>query len=180
MLKREARSVRARRVVLTRRLLKTKQLLDVILAHVRNGGSLITLCSTWDVRYSDFIGWIRADKERSRLYDEAVGDRSEWTDEMILSEIRLRLTWDVGRLYKDGRRLRVDELDPETRRMVDEVKKDGSIKFFSKKDALELGARNRQLLTDNVKHGLTKSLEDILAMSYEDPEPVKPAAPPAA
>ncbi len=176
-LKREPRVQRARRVVLTRRLLKTKMLLDVILSHVRNGGSLIDLCRTWDVRYSDFIGWIRGDQERSKLYNMAMSDRSEWTDEMILSEIRLRITLDPRKLYKDGRRLKVHELDADTARMVDEVKKDGTIKFMGKKDALELGARNRQLLTDRVKHGLDQSLEDLLLASYKDPEPASAGEP---
>jgi hypothetical protein len=181
LLRREARPARARRAALTRRLLKTKQLLDVILAHVRNGGSLITLCQTWDVRYSDFIGWIRADADRGKLYNEAIGDRSEWTDEMILSEIRLRIALDPRKLYdKDGRRLKVHELDAETARMIDEVKKDGTIKFFGKKDALELGARSRQLLTDKVKHQHEISLEDLLAASYEDPEAAPKSAPPSA
>lgn len=170
---RESRPDRARRLVLTRRLLKTKQLLDVILQHIRNGGSLLDLCRTWGVRYSDFISWIRADEARSNLYNEAMKDRSEWTDEMILSEIRLRIELDPRKLYNaDGSRKRVHQLDADTARMIDEVKKDGTIKFMGKKEALELGARNRQLLTDKVKLGADSSLEDLLARSYADP--VKP------
>jgi hypothetical protein len=100
-----------------RLLLAARRTLDVILAHVRNGGSLIELCDIWQVRYSDVIAWVRADKPRGELYDLACRDRSEWTDEMVLSEIRLRSArFDPRKLYDEhGNRKRVHELDAETR-----------------------------------------------------------------
>lgn len=162
------------------RLLKAaKRTLDVILSHVRNGGSLIDLCDTWQVRYSDVIAWVREDKApggRSELYDQACRDRSEWTDEMVLSEIRLRCRLDPRRLYHaDGTRKKVHELDADVARMVDEVKADGTIKFFGKKEALELAGKNRKLYTDNVNHSGELKLEDLLT-SAQDPAP--PSAPP--
>lgn len=161
-------------------LLKAVRTLDVLLSHVRNGGSLIELCDTWDVRYSDLIEWIRADKTpngRNELYEQAMRDRSEWTDEMVLSEIRLRCRLDPRRLYdENGCRKRVHELDADVARMIEEIKADGTIKFFGKKEALELAGKNRKLYTDNVNHSGGLKLEDVLSRSYDDP----PAPPPAA
>jgi hypothetical protein len=179
------RTAREQRAIGRRlRLLKTApRTLDVVLSHVRNGGSLIELCDTWQVRYSDVIGWIREDRTkdgRSELYEQAMRDRSEWTDEMVLSEIRLRCRLDPRRLYNtDGTRKKVHELDADVARMIEEVKADGSIKFFGKKEALELAGKNRKLYTDSVQHSVDGKLEDILARSYDDPAP-PPAAPPAA
>lgn len=161
-----------------RLLLAAKRTLDVILSHVRNGGSLIELCDTWQVRYSDIIGWIREDKSkggRGELYDQATRDRSEWTDEMILSEIRLRCRLDMRRFYtEDGRRKSVPELDPDMARMIEEIKADGSIKFFGKKEALELMAKNRRLLTEKTELDVGGNLEDILSRSYDEDPPAKP------
>ncbi len=162
---------RARRL---RLILAASRTLDVILQHVRNGGGLIELCDTWQVRYSDVVKWLRDDKSkggRNELYTEACNDRALWTDEMVLSEIRLRCRLDIRRLYhENGMRKAVHELDPEIARMVEEIRKDGTIKFFSKKDALELAAKNRKLLTDKTELEVGGSLEDILAKSYDEPD----------
>lgn len=169
------RRIRQRR---TQALFKAKRTLDVILAHVRNGGSLIELCDTWGVRYSDIIGWVRADAGRSKLYDEAQRDRSEWTDEMVLSEIRLRCRFDPRELYhEDGTRRKVHELPAHVARMIEEIKADGTIKFFGKKEALELAGRNRKLYTDSVEHSGKVTLEELLDESFDSPP--SPAAQPA-
>ncbi len=153
----------------------------MILNHVRNGGSLISLCETWGVRYSDFIGWVRADKQRSDLYNEAQKDRSEWTDEMILSELRLTARFDMRKLYDEhGTRKRVNELDAETARMVQEVKSDGSLKLYDKQRAQELLGKHRRLFVDKTEHDISEKLEDILSKSYEQPAPPAAEQPPAA
>ena len=192
-MKRETPKERRQRERRTKALLKTPRTFDVILSHVRNGGSLIDLCETWDVRYSDFIGWIREDRApsgRSARYDEAGRDRSEWTDEVILSELRARLRFDPRRLYNaEGYPIAIHKLDPDVARMIEEVKADGSIKFFGKKEALELAAKNRRLLIDKTELSVDRKLEDILSASYEtspdsEPDahraPGSEAAPPAA
>ena len=160
----------------TKALLKTGRLLEVILSHVRNGGSLISLCEAWGVRYSDFIGWIRADNKRSEAYNLAGQDRSEWTKEMILSELRLLSRFDIRKLYDaDGNLKPIQELDDETARMVasteiDELfsgkgdfrTKSGQttkVKVYDKLKALELVAKT--------EHEIGASLEDLLSKSYE-------------
>lgn len=176
------RTVREQRAIgrRLRLLIAAPRTLDVLLSHVRNGGSVIDLADAWGVRYSDIVGWIREDRTtagRSELYEQAMRDRSEWTDEMVLSEIRLRCRLDPRRLYNaNGERLKVHELDADVARMIEEVKADGTIKFFGKKEALELAGKNRKLYTDSVQHSVDDKLEDILARSYEDPAPPAPGA----
>jgi hypothetical protein len=169
-----------------RLVLQAKRTLDVILSHVRNGGSLLELCDTWDVRYSDVIAWVREDKTkggRSELYDQAMSDRSEWTDEMILSEVRAACRFDIRRLYyrkgheKAGRLIPIEELDAETARMIRDIDEDGNVKVYDKLKALELAGKNRKLYTDNVNHSVGGKLEDILAKSYEETAPAQPAKP---
>lgn len=179
-----------------RLLLSARRTLDVILAHVRNGGSLIELCDTWQVRYSDVIAWVRADAKRKELYEEAGRDRSEWTDEMVLSEIRLMCRFDIRKLYdKNGALLPVHELDAATARMVmtaevDEIKRGSGdvrvkvgettkIKVYDKLKALELAAKSRRLLVDKTEHDVSERLEDILAKSYDDPASPGASAQPA-
>jgi hypothetical protein len=181
---RQGAAARRRMARRLRLILAARRTLDVVLSHVRNGGSLIELCDTWQVRYSDVIGWIREDRTkdgRSELYEQAMRDRSEWTDEMVLSEIRLRCRLDPRRLYNtDGTRKKVHELDADVARMIEEVKADGSIKFFGKKEALELAGKNRKLYTDKTEHEVGGQLADILSKSYEDPQPPAAGAQPHA
>lgn len=180
---REPANIARRRTRNTKRLLTTARTFDVILGHVRNGGSLIDLCDTWQVRYSDIIGWIKADKTRAEAYNEAIGDRSEWTREMILSEIRLIARPDPRKLfYADGihkgKLKNIEDMDAATARLVKEVTADGTVKLYDRLKAIELGAKSERLLVDKTEHSLDKKLEDILAMSYE-PQPSTPAPPPA-
>jgi hypothetical protein len=133
---------RHRRELRTARLLKTKQTWQVILNHVRNGGSLLNLAESWDVRYSDLITWVRADKKRLEEYQQACDDRAGWTDEMILNELR-----DVAG---------AKHLSPTMR---------------DKLHALELIAKNRRLLVDKAELEVGGRLEDLLAQSFDDSEP---------
>lgn len=161
-------------------LLKATRTLDVILMHVRNGGSLIELCDTWDVRYSEIVAWLRADKFRGDAYDKAINDRSEWTDEMIIAEIRATCRFDVRRLYfpkghdRAGKLIPIEELDAESARMVREVDADGDVKVYDKLKALELAAKSRRLLVDKTEHDVSEKLEDILSRSYDAPDAAKP------
>ncbi len=178
-----------------RLVLGARRTFDVILAHVRNGGTLIDLCDTWQVRYSDVIAWVRADKQRGEAYDLAMKDRSEWTDEMVLSEIRAICRFDIRKLYDEHGALKpVHELDAETARMVmsteveemyrgqgdkrHQVGERTKVKVYDKLKALELAGKNRKLYTDKTEHEVGGQLADILSKSYE--EPAKPGEQPHA
>lgn len=180
----------------TERLLRTKQTLEVILSHVRNGGSLIGLCETWDVRYSDILAWVRAEPARSKAYDQAVADRSEWTDEMVLNEIRQACRFDIRQLYNlDGTLKGIHELDPETARMVQTVEVDElftghgdqrrrvgeskKVKVYDRLKALEMTAKSRRLLVDKTELEGSVKLEDLIGASMPAESPAA-AQPPAA
>lgn len=170
-----------------RLILLARRTIDVILAHIRNGGTLIELCDAWQVRYDEVVAWVRADKPRSELYDQALRDRSEWTDEMVLSEIRAICRFDIRKLYDDKGALKaISELDFETARMVQQaeveemysrvgdfrsrVGEKTKVKVYDKLKALELAGRNRKLYTDKQEHDVGGRLEDILSKSYEEPQ----------
>lgn len=168
----------------TERLLKTAKTMEVILDHIRNGGSLINLCETWDVRYSDIISWVRADKQREVAYEKAFEDRSEWTDEMLLGELRAAARFDIRKLYYPkghefaGTRKPIYELDSETARMIQEIGEKGKVKVVDRLRSIETLARNRKLLTDKSEVDIGGKLEDILSMTWDDPPPAEaPAAP---
>lgn len=96
--------------------------MEQVVAHVTNGGSLITLCETWQVRYSDIMSWIRADVERSQQYDKAIGDRSEWVKERLLAELKVIGLVDVRRLFHaDGSILPADQWPAEIAGAVSSV-----------------------------------------------------------
>lgn len=178
----ESRKERRGRERLTSRLLKTQKTFEVILAHVRNGGSLIQLCETWGVRYSDIIGWIRADAKRGEQYDKAGADRSEWAKEMLLNELRKLLLADPGRLFylegdKAGQPKPIQELDADARRMIREIDADGKVKVYDRLKALELAMKEQRMLTEKVETTFSGSLEAILAASWEKPK--SPEAPEA-
>jgi hypothetical protein len=152
----------------------SKRTVEVILNHVRNGGSLIGLCETWNVRYSDIIAWVRADKLRNDAYQQAMTDRSEWSKEMILSEIRDIARPDPKRLYyqdgiNKGKLKKLVDMDDETARLVREVDSDGKVKLYDRLKALELGARSEALLTEKVDATVGMRLEDIVAAANSQP-----------
>lgn len=178
---RENAKERRRREKNTKALLKTARTFDVVLAHVRNGGTLISLCETWDVRYSDIIAWIRLDKKRSESYAEAGRDRSEWTREMVLAEIRAIGRPDMQKLihqdgHNKGKLKNLAELDADSLRLIHSIDGKGKVKFYDRLKALELGARSEALLTDKSEHSLSKTLEQLIAESNAEPEPPVKAA----
>lgn len=198
---RDSAKDRRRRERRTKALLKTARTFDVILNHVRNGGTLISLCETWDVRYSDIIGWIRGDKAREDSYLKAGEDRSEWTKEMVLAEIRAVCRFDVRDLYYPvghalaGTLKPIHELDAATARMVRETEVDeivrghgdtkrtigvtSKVKVYDKLKALELAARSESLLTDKTEIKGSLKLEDLIAASNEPAAAPAPGASPS-
>ena len=93
----------ASRTERTLRILGDERTPDIVYAHICNGGSLIDLCETWDVRYCDVSKWIDESSARKKSYEDALMARNRWTDEMVLAEARMLARFDLRRLYnKDG------------------------------------------------------------------------------
>lgn len=170
---------------------------DVIYAHICNGGSLIDLCETWDVRYCDVARWIDSDPGRKKLYEDALMARNRWTDEMVLGEARLLARFDLRKLYdKNGRLKNIADLDAETARAVqgidtdelfegtgkerEQVGETKKVKLWDKLKAMEMIMKHRGLVVDRHQVQQVVSLEDIISGSWNAPLPgEKPAAPPA-
>lgn len=62
----------------TKQILENPETMQTIFAHITNGGSMIDLCHTWDVRYCDIVCWVLSDKNRKIRYNQAILARTEW------------------------------------------------------------------------------------------------------
>ncbi len=163
-------------------------LLDEIVAHVANGGTVQTLVDTWEIFYSDVTHWLHQDEQRERAYMKALNDRAEWGKERFLAEIRTIGLVNIREAFREDGTLKpiadipdhilrcvegieVDELFDgvgQERAQVGVTKK---IKMASKLKALELALKQAGLLTDVVKVDLSTRLENILAASNKTPPP---------
>jgi len=168
-----------------KRLLADPHLIDTICGHVANGGTLITLCETWDVRFGDISNWIHADRERERRYIKALNDRGEWGVERVLQELRelgfsdLRKIFDEkGRIldpsmWPDGvakavSSIEVDELFDGSGKDKTHIGFTKKVKFWDKSRALEMLGKNLRMFIDRHELSGTVKLEDILASSRDE------------
>lgn len=182
------------------RLLANPALPDIIFEHVANGGTLVDLCETWQVRFSSLSKWINEDEARKKKYADALQARNEWTEEMLLGDLRAMAHFDLRKLYKeDGTLKNIAELDAETARMVQSVEVDEikvfdadskamvhvgdrkKVKLWDKLKAKEMLMKNRRMLVDRHELEGSISLEELVGRSMSDqPAPAPaPAAPPA-
>jgi len=149
-----------------------------IVRHVASGGSLIDLCKIWQIMYADILGWIRFDDVRSKAYDMAVNDRSEWARESILSELRKMSTGGLSQFYdEDGNIIPPEKWTPEMDSVVESVRcketNDGdketsefNIKLWNKLKAIEMYGKNLGMFAEQVNVKVLK-LEDIINGSRE-------------
>lgn len=163
-------------------LLDIQNLVPIICEHVANGGSLISLCKIWDVRYSQVVKWIRLSKEHSELYDAALRDRSEWTKEKILDEIRNLAEYDIRQIYNDDGTVKpINQWPEEVAKAITQIesvelmgKKQGDVKKVkteSRKAALELLGKTQAMFTEKVEHSAADSLASLIAQTFNRNEP---------
>lgn len=95
-------------------LTQNAELLAEICDNVANGGSLIDLAKTWDVRYCDIMRWINLDEERKKQYHQAISDRGEWYIQRVLKEIQLMGTVDFRDAFDDDGTLKTPKDMPES------------------------------------------------------------------
>lgn len=159
-----------------------------IFKHLANGGSLINLCKTWDVRYSDFMLWINQDEGRKKLYHEGLEAQQAWAVDRLLQEIRAISFIDIRLIFNEDHSLKppsewpddvaaalagieVDEIwemqpQEDSNRMrkvqIGETKK---IKLLDKLKALEMLGRDLGRFTQKIEHSGKLTLEDLVSAS---------------
>lgn len=153
-----------------------------IFKHLANGGSLINLCKTWDVRYSDFMLWINQDEGRKKLYHEGLEAQQAWAVDRLLQEIRAISFIDIRQIFNEDHSLKppsewpddvaaalagieVNELqehDGQKMVKIGEVKK---IKLLDKLKALEMLGRDLGRFTQKIEHSGKLTLEDLVSAS---------------
>lgn len=168
--------------------------LDVICSHVANGGTVVSLAKSWDVRYSDLTRWLHSDPVRNKQYQMAMKDRNEWVVESVLQELRSIALIDVRRLYDDNGNLLPVGSWPEdvakavagievseewagkgdNRAQVGELKK---VRMNDKLKALELLGKNLALFTDKETEDRVMRLEDLVMASYQPKIPHRDVSP---
>lgn len=161
--------------------------IDVIFKHLANGGSLINLCKTWNVRYSDIIFWIHQSDERKKAYHEGLEAQKAWGIERLLQEIRSISFVDIRKIFNEDHSLKppsewpddvaaaiagieTDELFEgmgKERSRVGETKK---IKMFDKLKALEMLGKDLGRFTQKIEHSGKLTLEDLVTGSIRKKE----------
>lgn len=170
----------------TARVLARPNLLEEIFAHCANGGTVITMCETWNVRYSDIAAWLHADRDREQRYLRGMTAREEWAQERILQEIRAIGLVDLREAYTEGGFLKEMKDMPahiaraivgvETEELFEGHGKDRvkvgntvKVKFIDKLKALELLGKNQGMFVQRHDHKVTTTLEDLVAASNTPP-----------
>lgn len=177
--------------------LESPSLMDEIFVVVANGGSLIELCSAWDIRYSDVVLWIYRSKDRKEFYENALRARGEYFVQRLLDELRKIGTVDIRSAYsEDNTLLDLKAMPPEVaacivgvevfeeysgrgddRELTGYTKK---VKFSDKLRGIELLMKNLGMLIDRKEWNVGKeTLEQLVAASRAPQPAVQATAAPA-
>jgi len=96
-------------------------LMEIIFKQIANGGSLITLCEGWGIKYSDMIHWIKMPGNASvlKLYEAAEKAGLEWMRIKLVDELKTMSTVDVRSAFdQEGRLKPLDEMPPDAAKMI--------------------------------------------------------------
>lgn len=165
------------------RLFQNPELMSIITSFVANGGTLLTLCETWNVHFGRVSTWIHEDSTRHKQYLSALRDREEWGEESILRELRSLAHSDIRQIFNECGGVKpvnewpaiissavaaidvieiwanVGEGRNKEKMQVGEVKK---IKFWDKTKSLELLGKNLKMFSDKLEVSGKLSLADLL------------------
>lgn len=176
------------------------EFLDTVIDNVANGGSLVTLCETWDIRFSDAIRWIYAADDRKKAYEQALVNQSEWMVARVLSELKSIGMVDVRQVFEDDGSLKAPNTWPEPvaraiagvdifeefegrgedRKQIGWTKK---LKMNDKVRALELLGKHLKMFAERHEHfgKVSMTLEDLVNKSMAPAAgPSGPTAPSSA
>lgn len=160
------------------------QMLRDICRHVASGGSLIEWCNIMQVYYADVSFWLRADKERSRMWEECQRDRGEWYKESILLELRRLSMSDIRKIFnEDGSILPAHEWPDDIASVISSIEAveefegagrdreqvgwNKKVKLWNKEKAIELLGKHIAMFTEHVHHTGQITLEDLVTASRE-------------
>lgn len=160
--------------------------IDTIFAHIANGGSLIDLCSTWRVRFSDIMDWIYTDESRRKRYEDALEASKSWMISRLLQELRALSFIDVRKVFNDDHSLKPpsewpddvaaaissievseewDKDEDNNRVKIGEIKK---LKVYDKLRAIEMLGRDLGRFVNKVEHSGKLTLEDLITSSKDE------------
>lgn len=147
---------------------------DHVVASVTNGGSVLELAETLDIRYSDVMRWIHADPSRDKAYSQALKDRNEWGIESLLLQIKRVANSDLRMAFTaDGKLKPVKDWPPELAAAVAAVEvEDGAcvkIKLWDKTKGADMLFKFHGLFVQKVEHSGKLTLEDLLVQSTQEP-----------
>lgn len=150
-------------------------IMDTIVSHVSNGGTLVTLAETWGVRYGVLNGWIARDPVRLKGMNLAMNARGEWEREVILGQLRNIGTLDIRKLLaEDGSLLPVSKWPAESASALAGIEvraregRDGAaelskkIKLNDRLRALELLGKEIGMFSNRVEVGVKVTLESMV------------------
>lgn len=164
-----------------------EKIMEVVFKHVANGGSLIELCKTWNVRYSDIRYWIEVYPPRNEMFKDAVNAGNEWiktrlVDEMLhLSSVDLRAAYDENNCLLDIKDMPAEAAKAiagvevfeefqgygKDREYIGRTKK---VRFYDKLKAIELLGKKLAMYITKVEHNVGhETLEALVAKSMQPP-----------
>lgn len=151
---------------------KNPTLMDQIVLHIENGGSIFQVAREMECSYQDLLRWIRMDKGRSQRYNEALNDRNEAVIESVLNALRAIKDFDIRDLFDDEMRLKPMNKWPEDARFaVSSIKPTElgwEVKMESRLKAIELVGKNKAMFTERIVHEAGQSLVDLISESWEN------------
>jgi len=159
-----------------------KKTLEEVFNHVANGGSVIDLAETWNLRYSDIVRWLYEDANRKAQYENAIQAQTEWAIQRILKEIRDIGFADIREAFDDQGNLKdvkdmskvvaatiqgVDIFEEFEGRGKDRERTGFTkkIKFWDKLRAIELLGKNLKMFSERVEHSGKITLEALIKAS---------------
>lgn len=165
----------------------SEKTMRILCAHIEAGGSLITICETWDVPFGRMNAWVREDDGRRKQYVQSLEARAEWAKETVLIELQRIAVSDLRQLFSESGQL----LDPkqwpdcaakavaalemvelfegkgDEREQVGFTKK---LKLWDKTRALENWGKTMAMFVEKHEHSGTLTLEDLVAGANKKPE----------
>ena len=172
------------RRALTEHLLSQPEILEDILLAVTEGRTLVQWCHAHDAVYSQVLGWLVGDSERSKAYTNALEVRRQNSVDRVLGELHRLAGADISLVFnEDGSPKPLHEIPEDVRRCISAVEVEElfegrgearaqvglvhKFKLWDKGAALERLGRHLKLFTDKLEVDASPELADALAKARQ-------------